>query len=90
MNIAKFRIISLIAYEFCLCCFTKAVRMLYIFKCCVLKSAWKEKNKTGGNMGSPDGSSSDSISKPLNENEKEEPDPHRTIHAAAALSISLR
>ena len=63
--------------------------MVYIFKYCVEVSS-EGKNKTGGNMGSPDGSSNQSISNPLNENEKEEPDPHRTIHAAAVLSISLR
>jgi len=48
-----------------------------------------QNNLTGGNMGSPDGSSSHSISKPLNENEKEEPGPHRTNITAAVLSLPL-
>ncbi len=40
-------------------------------------------------MGSPDGSSCQSISKTINQNEQEEPDPHRSFHAAAVLSQSL-
>ena len=49
----------------------------------------ERKNKTGGNMGSPDGSSSQCISKTMNQNKQEEPDPNLSIHAAAALSQSL-
>jgi len=47
------------------------------------------KKETGGNMGSPDGSSSECISKTMNQNEQEEPDPNLSTHAAAALSQSL-
>ena len=40
-------------------------------------------------MGSPDGSSGQCVSITIDQNEQEESDPHRSIHAAAVISLSL-